>query len=543
MIATAYAVAFLGSRLLIDKQWPTEHPWVLAGLAGALVLRALAQYLQQLTGHRAATETIADLRRRLVEHSAAVGPRGRGADSASTAALATAGLENLRPYMTGYVPQLALAATVTPLALIVIATLDLTSALMACVAIPLIPIFMILIGQMTEGSSERSLVTMRTLWAQTLDLIEGLPTLRALGRDRGSEVLVQKLGEEHKASAMRTLAFAFLSSLALEIIATLGVALIAVSIGLRLVYGNMELFPAIAVLVLAAEVYLPLRMVGQQFHASTDGVAALDEAFHTLESPALPTGAHAPDLRTEAITLTDLTVPGRDSLAPAGLNATIQPGTIHALTGPSGCGKSTAILAILGLLPESTAVTVGEVSVPQLDQQAFWEQVTWLPQRPVVGPGTIREILTGPASSTEPRDHSDTELEHALRLTGLEDVIRTHGWDAMIGRGGHGLSMGQRQRVALTAALLRPRPLVILDEPTAHLDGASEQLVAGVITELKARGCTVLLTAHRTNLLAHADSVTAVASAPLTGESEVASPRSDGSRAGSPRADSQGVPA
>ena len=285
-ITTAWCVASLGADLLANRTWPHDNPFPLIVLAIALVIRASAVWYTQATGHRAATETIGELRRAVVETNARLGPRGRTGEAASTAALATAGLENLRPYLTGYVPQLALSATVTPLALTAIALWDLTSAIVACIALPLIPIFMILIGKMTEGSSARSLATMRTLWAETLDLVEGLPTLRALGRAQGSERIVADLGARHKKSAMTTLAWAFLSSFALELIATLGVALIAVSIGLRLVGGAMELFPAIAVLVLAAEVYLPLRLVGQQFHASTDGLAAVDAAFEILNAPA-----------------------------------------------------------------------------------------------------------------------------------------------------------------------------------------------------------------------------------------------------------------
>ncbi|CAM3998722.1 thiol reductant ABC exporter subunit CydD [Helcobacillus massiliensis] len=525
MITVAWCVGRLGAAVLQHNQWPLEHPGVLGVLTLALAVRALTQWVRELTGHRAATRTIAQLRQRFMRHLALAGPRGRvdangrPTEAASSAALATTGLEALRPYMTGYVPQLALAATVTPLALLAIAWWDLTSAIVALVAIPLIPVFMILIGRMTENASQRSLGTMRTLWSQTLDLVEGLPTLRALGRERGSEQIVEGLGREHKSSAMRTLAFAFLSSFVLELIATLGVALIAVSIGLRLVYAEMELFPAIAVLVLAAEVYLPLRLVGQQFHASADGVAALDAAFAVLTAPLRPEGSTAaPDLRTTTIRIEDLSVTGRDSTAPAGLNVVIEPGGVHALTGPSGCGKSTAVSALLGLLTPTDGRIVLEpagsapIDLADVDLPALHEQVTWLPQRPVIGPGTIREILTGSAAAdgTAP---DDEQLRAAMDATGLGDVIDDRGWDAVIGRGGTGLSVGQRQRVALTAALLQHRPLVILDEPTAHLDGESEDRVIAVIDRLRDAGSTVLIITHRTSLLEVADRVTPVRSA------------------------------
>lgn len=524
-ITTAWCVASLGADLLAHRTWPHDNPLPLIVLAIALVIRASAVWYTQATGHRAATETIGELRRAVVETNARLGPRGRTGEAASTAALATAGLENLRPYLTGYVPQLALSATVTPLALTAIAVWDLTSAIVACIALPLIPIFMILIGKMTEGSSARSLATMRTLWAETLDLVEGLPTLRALGRAQGSERIVADLGARHKKSAMTTLAWAFLSSFALELIATLGVALIAVSIGLRLVGGAMELFPAIAVLVLAAEVYLPLRLVGQQFHASTDGLAAVDAAFEILNAPAAAgkletvdeaTRPAAPSLSRTSIVLRDLSVAGRDRLAPAHLTAVIPPGQITALRGASGEGKSTTIAAILGLLTPTTGSVLlrteegNSIALSEIDRKSLWAQIAWLPQRPVVGPGTLREILheSLPAGIAPGTDEARALIARASRATGLDThVADVHGWDVELGRGGTGLSVGQRQRVALTTALLEAKPLVILDEPTSHLDGASEAMIVRLLETLREQGSSVLVTAHRQALLDVADQV------------------------------------
>lgn len=532
-IATAWALATLGTDLLASRLMPQANLVPLGVLAASLTVRAVAVWWMQATGHRAATATIATLRSRVVAANAAAGPRARMDGSASTTALATAGLENLRPYLTGYVPQLALAATVTPLALAAIAWWDLLSAAVALIALPLIPVFMIIIGLMTEGASQRSLATMRSLWSQTLDLVEGLPTLRALGRAHGSEKIVADVGRRHKQSAMTTLAFAFLSSFALELIATLGVAIIAVSIGLRLVDGSMDLFPAIAILVLAADVYLPLRQVGAQFHASTDGLAALDAAFDLINAPAVPHGdIPAPNLRHAHIEFTNLTVAGRDYPAPANFTATIKPGTITALRGGSGAGKSTALAAFLALLtPTQGSVSLrvpGENPVPVLECEpaSLWSQITWLPQRPAIGPGTIREILLEalPDGAT-PSSHWHV-VEDAARATGLiEHVINVHGWDAPIGRDGTGLSVGQRQRVALTRALINPKPLVVLDEPTSHLDGASEAMIIALITRLNAEGSTVLLSAHRDALLASAHQVIDVPRAHTHTDSEGQTPQ------------------
>ncbi|MDN5600306.1 MAG: thiol reductant ABC exporter subunit CydD, partial [Brachybacterium sp.] len=317
VIVTALVIARLGAALLVERQVPTEAPGMLLVLLAALAVRAGAVLLEEATAHRAATSAISELRGRIVGHAARLGPRagaGRGAD---LTALATTGLENLRPYLVGYVPQLLLTATVTPLCLLTIALLDPLSAVIAIGTLPLVPLFMVLVGKLTVGRSEKLIADMRSLWSQLLDLVDGLPTLRALGREKGPETTVRRLGDRHRASAMGSLRYAFLSSMVLELLATLCVALIAVSIGMRLVYGEVALAPALAVLVLAPEVYQPLRNVGSRYHASTDGLAAVDAAFAVLDEEPPADGIRpAPDLRTSALALRDVAVRSRDGSAP-----------------------------------------------------------------------------------------------------------------------------------------------------------------------------------------------------------------------------------
>lgn len=519
VIATALAVGALGSRLLVDGRWPTDSPGWLAVLALALAVRAAAVLLERATAHRAATAAIADLRARVVAHAARLGPRagaGRGADLTS---LVTTGLEKLRPYLVGYVPQLMLAATVTPACLLVIALLDPLSAVIAVVTLPLIPIFMILIGKLTEGRSERLLADMRSLWAQLLDLVDGLPTLRALGREKGPERVVHELGERHRRSALGSLRYAFLSSMVLELLATLCVALVAVSIGMRLVYGEMELAPALAILVLAPEVYLPLRAVGSQYHASTDGLAAVTAAFEVLEEPVPADGGEpAPDLATATLRLRGIDMESREGLAPAGLDLDLAPGQVLALTGASGAGKTTAVWVLLGLLEpaagraEVVAADGDVLPVTALDRESLWRQVALLPQRPVLPAGTLASVLAEAAPTADA-----AARQEAARRTGLDAVVAERGWDAAVGRGGQGLSLGERQRLALARALLSPAPLVVLDEPTAHLDGASEQKVLDTIAALRAQGRTVLLVAHRSRLIEAADTVVEVRTARAAG--------------------------
>jgi ATP-binding cassette subfamily C protein CydD len=515
VIVTALVIAHLGAQLLVERAVPQDTPAMLGLLVAVLAVRAGAVLVEEATAHRAATAAISDLRARALGHAAHLGPRagaGRGADLTT---LATTGLEKLRAYLVGYVPQLMLSATVTPLCLLTIGLLDPLSAVIATVTLPLIPLFMILVGKMTVGRSEKLLADMRTLWSQLIDLVDGLPTLRALGREKGPEKVVERLGDRHRASAMGSLKFAFLSSLVLELLATLCVALVAVSIGMRLVYGEMELAPALAVLVLAPEVYQPLRNVGSQYHASTDGLAAVSAAFEVLDEPAPADGTRpAPDLRGATLALHGVSVRSRDGHAPHEASLEVRPGRVTALTGPSGAGKTTAAWVLLGLLEPGTgrAEVIGAdgaaVDVRELERRTLWDQVALLPQRPVLPPGTLREVL----ASARP-GAGDGELEAAASAVGLDPVIAQRGWDADLGRAGHGISLGERQRLSLARAMLSPAPLVVLDEPTAHLDGAAEQVVLDLIAALRGQGRTVLVIAHRSRLVEAADDVAAVEAA------------------------------
>ncbi|KRC37555.1 thiol reductant ABC exporter subunit CydD [Oerskovia sp. Root22] len=532
LIASVLAPAIQGSLSLPDVGTP------LALLGAVVAVRAGVAWAQERFALKAATKTVAELREQVVSHAVALGPRwlatGRGP---AVATLATRGLDDLEPYMVRYLPQLLLAATVTPATLAVVLGLDWISAIIIAVTIPLIPVFMILVGQLTAGTSERRLEVMQRLGSQVLDLMAGLPTLRAFGREHGPEKRVRALGDANRRATMGTLRVAFLSGMVLELLTTLSVALVAVGIGLRLVYGEVGLEPALAVLVLAPEVYLPLRQVGMHFHASTDGIAAANQAFEVLDEPLRPVGTTpAPSLAGARISFEGVSVRAgdRDVLAPAALTTTFgsaageagsasgapSSGTVVALTGPSGSGKTTTALVLLGLLaPDAGRVVVtprdGEpVDLAEIDPATWWPQVAWVPQRPTLTPGTVREVVL------DGREVSDDDLAEAARLSGLDAVLDVlpEGWATPIGQGGVGLSVGQRQRVALTAALLGDPsrvPLVVLDEPTAHLDARGERAVLDAVRAWRDQGRTVVVVAHRTSLVDLADQVVTVSSAAL----------------------------
>ena len=512
-------------------------------LIGLLVLvfalRVIVTYVQEAYGHRAALRVIADLRTQVIRRAGDRGSRWLSAGrTSSTVTLATEALDDLEPYFVKFLPQMILTVTVTPLTLAVILWLDWISAIAILVCLPLIPIFMILVGRMTQANSQARLKSMERLSQQLLDLLAGLSTLKALGREQSPRRRVKDLGEDYADKTMRTLYVAFLSGAVLEFLATLSTALVAVEVGLRLVYGNIGLFAGLAIIMLTPEAFKPLREVGAQFHASADGVAACQAAFDILDepltgsesegtnqapeyAPGVSTSADvdstrrdAPDLRRSAIEIHNLSVkaPGRDTVAPQSLSAHIEPGSITALKGPSGSVKSTTVSVLLQLVePTAGTITIGGTNLNTIDKESLWRQVSWVPQRPVIVPGTVLEN-TGSKETTEanesPQEPSDS-LRSAAALTGFDAVVASlpEGWNTRLGQGGVGLSVGQRQRLALTRALVEPRPLVILDEPSAHLDAMSETFVSAAVRELAANGTTVLVIAHRNAILELADSI------------------------------------
>ncbi|MDZ7928805.1 thiol reductant ABC exporter subunit CydD [Rhodococcus sp. NPDC076796] len=486
--------------------WTTE----LAVLAGAVAVRVLATGAQSRYAHRSASRVVAELEVEVLSAATRFEPRELDREREELAVVVTRAIGGLRAYLTGYLPALVSAVIVTPLVLIVIVTQDVTSALIIAVTLPLIPIFMILIGLLTKGRAAATLTTMTRLSAQLLDLLAGLPTLRALRREHGPAARIRALGDAHRRTTMRALKVAFLSSMVLELLATLCVALVAVGIGLRLVFGEMTLEAGIIALILAPEVYFPLRAVGTQFHAAEDGVEAADRAFRVLDRRTTqPIGGRTVDATTADIELVGLTVANRDGDAPAALSALCRKGTITVLTGPNGSGKSTALQAVLGLTtPTSGAVLVGGVPVVDLDLDRWWAQVAWLPQRPVLLPGTLYENVTlhGVPDAAA--------LDAACRAAGFDAVLRDHpnGWNTRVGQGGVGLSLGELQRLALTRTFVSDAPVMVLDEPTAHLDAASEKTVLQAIRDAADRGVTVVMVGHRRSVLHAADRVVEVRS-------------------------------
>jgi ATP-binding cassette subfamily C protein CydCD len=500
LLATTISGAFIGGLGVEGLAGP------LVALAVVLGLRSVLGWVSDVVAQRISGAVKADLRVRLLERAVALGPRW-AADQASgeVALLATRGLDALDGYFGRYLPQLALAAIVPFAVVVCLFAVDVVAALTVAVTVPLIPVFMILIGKMSETHRARRWAALGRLAHRFTDVVAGLPTLRAYGRAESQVAILRSITDAYRTTTMATLRVAFLSALALELLATISVALVAVGVGLRLAVGDLTLEVGLFALILAPEAYLPLRRLGAEFHASEEGVTAAARAFEIIDVPAPGGGGGArPPAAIGALVVDAVSVdqPGRDLVAPADVSLVVRPGEIVAVTGPSGAGKSTLLGVILGLLePSSGRVAVraadgAETDVRDLDADAWRARVAWVPQVPYLFPGSVADNVRLAMPSA-----SDDEVRTALASVGLGDLPP----DRVLGERGRGLSSGQRRRVGLARALVRRAPVLLLDEPTAGLDEVAEAVVLAAVRDAARGGAAVLLVAHRPGAVAEAD--------------------------------------
>jgi thiol reductant ABC exporter CydD subunit len=513
LLAGILADVIIGGLGLPDVQ--TRLVW----LAVVIAIRAGLAWTSEEVARRSAVSVTTGLRRELLVHAAGLGPRWRSAErGGELSVLATRGIDSLHDYVARYLPQLVLSVVIPLMMLVYLFTADLTSAVIVAVTLPLIPVFMALVGWYTDRQTREKWQSLSRLAGHFTDVVAGLPTLKVFGRARAQAEAVRKVTDDYRRASMGTLRVAFLSSMVLELLASLSVALVAVAIGLRLVYGDLTLQVGLAVLILAPEAYLPLRQLGTQFHAAADGVAAAGTVLEVLETP-LP----APGTRTDvpippALRLDGVTVgrPGeRGSVGP--LSLTIPAGAVTVVTGDSGAGKTTLLQLLAGVQrPDAGAIVVTgsdadhPVDLAEFAPAAWRRELSWAGQGGAMQAGSIRDNLALGNPGV-----GDGTLRGALQQVDADGFVDRlpQGWHTPLGEGGAGLSQGQRQRLSLARALARPSSLVLLDEPTAALDEDTEERVLRGI-KAATGGRTVVLVTHRPAPLALADQVIALPSGP-----------------------------
>ncbi len=491
------AVAFHGQSLA--TQWG-----LLAVLLGLFVLRAGLSWASEIVAFRASASIKTDLRRELLQHLFARGPVPlAGERSGDLATTLIDGVEALEPYFSRYLPQMALVSLIPLAILVVVFPVDWISGLILLICGPLIPFFMVLVGYAAEAINQRQWRQLLLMSSHFLDVLQGLTTLKIFGRAKDEIAIVAHLSDEYRKTTMAGLRVAFLTSAVLEFFASLGIALVAVSLGVRLlqVHAAIDFYAAFFVLLLAPEYFSPLRGLATHYHARMSAIAAAKRIFEILDAP-LPPVPQAPLEVLPAVRegvslrLEDLHYrydpEGPEALA--GFSAAFPAGSYTALVGSSGAGKSTVANAILGFVqPEKGKIWVDGVDLHGIDPRSWYEQIAWIPQNPRLFAGSIADNLRLARPQASPE-----ELREAAQAANALSFIEAlpHAWDTQLGDLGSGISGGQVQRLALARAFLRDPRLLILDEATANLDMESEALFLDSLERLR-QGRTVIVIAHR----------------------------------------------
>jgi thiol reductant ABC exporter CydD subunit len=516
LLARVAARAFDGASL-DDVAWP------LGLLVVVVFARSAGAWAFEVAGRRAAGDVISQLRLELVESRLRNRPAALdGAQSAEVATAAVSGVDALETTFARYLPQVVLAVVVPIAVLVLVASIDLVAAGVMLVTLPLVPVFMWLVGRYTERRARERWQALALLSNHFLDVVRGLPTLRAFNRGQAQVGRIAEVSEEYRRTTMGTLRIAFLSGAVLELAATLGIALVAVVVGVRLVDGRIEFEPALTVLVLAPELYLPLRNLAAHFHASADGAAVAERMLDLSETEvAAPGHGAAPNPAAEPIVFerVSFAYPLRNGDVLAGIDLELRPGETVALVGASGAGKSTLVSLLLGFAqPGEGRILVGDVDLAGVDPAEWRRRVAYVPQRPTLFHGTVADNirLGNPAADAE-------DVRRAAELAGAHEFVSAlpQRYETLVGEAERQLSTGERRRIALARAFLRDAPLVLLDEPTADLDPARVALVSAAIERLRP-GRTVLLVAHRPEVASQADRIVRLADGRVATELEPA---------------------
>ncbi len=504
VLAQAVTLAVAITRVFLGGADFHDISKLLVLLAGLTVLRAALAYLQETATARASAVVKSQLRQGLMHRVVAAGPSWLSDHrTGEITQLATRGVDALDPYFSRYLPQVALTAIISPLFVVVIWATDWISGVVVLLTLPVVLLFMALAGTSAQRRADDQWRTLARMSNHFLDIVDGLTTLRVFGRARAQRRAVQSVTHEYRRTTMGVLRLSFLSSFVLDLFATLSVAVVAVQVGLRLIGGSIELEVALVVLLLAPEAFQPLRTLGASFHAAAEGKSVSGKILDLLEDPAPQPGRRTACAPAVFVAVDHVSVRRADgaTCAPAPTSFGLSKSELVALVGPSGCGKSTLVGVMLGFVPPSAgAVWMDDVSVAQAERQSWLGHIAWMPQRPTLVADTVADNVRLGAP-----DATDDEVASAMAAACCEGVDPRR----RIAQNGADLSAGERQRIALARCFLRTErgaSLLLLDEPTAHLDAPTEQRVLAAIRQFGV-GRFVLMVAHRPAAIDFADRI------------------------------------
>jgi ATP-binding cassette subfamily C protein CydD len=502
---------------IIDTVFRQAPAWrVIAPLVGLFALFSTLRVLFGWAGHHEAKKGTLVIRKTLTERLsgtvAALGPSyTRSGQSGRIVTTLLKGVESVDAWFSQYIPQLFLSLIIPVVILVAVFPADWLSGLILVLTAPLIPVFMILIGKRASAATEKQWNTMSRMSGHFLDMLQGLSTLKLFAQAKTRRDGIEEASENFRHSTMQVLKIAFLSSLTLELVGTLGTAVVAVSIGVRMLGGHLSFRPGFFALLLVPDFYLTLRLLGTKFHAGMEGVTASKEMYEILDrAKEIPEAGFreltAGELSSNSIVIDNLSYkfPGSDKPALDAVSLAIEPGTVTALTGPSGAGKSTLLNLLLRFIePSDGTISLGSRKTREFSLDSWYRQIAWVPQHPFLFNATIRENLL-----MARRDAKPEEIDKALKQAGLLDMVHSlpDGLETVIGEEGARLSGGEAQRLSLARAFLKDAPLLLLDEPTSHTDPILEAQLRKAMETLM-QGRTVVMIAHRLESIRNADRI------------------------------------
>ena len=513
IVSQAWLLSSIIAKVFLDQQTLEAVQKDLIGLLLIIIGRGLAVYGRERSSGGMSIGVRSNIRRSLFDHLLRISPKEVSAErTGELTTTLTQGIDRLDAYFRIYLPQVFITAILPLIVLWVVFPIDWISGLVFILTAPLIPIFMILIGRQADKETLKQWKLLGRLGGHFHEVLQGLKTLKVFGLSKAQTKVIRSVSDQYASATLNVLRIAFLSGFVLEILATISTAVIAVQIGLRLLYGQIEFVESLFILILAPDFYFPFRQLGAAYHSGMEGIHAAERIFEIESMPTMQQPvSHSPSARVRVIPFGEVefrhlsyTYRKGEQETLSDVNFKLDVNSTTALVGPTGAGKSTILSLLLKFIyPSAGEITVSGIDLQSVENRWWWEQITWVPQFPYLFNDTVEENLriSKPYASRQ-------EIMDALKKASLLDFINSlpGGLETKIGEKGTKFSGGQAQRLAIARAYLKDAPFLIFDEPTKNLDVESEEQIRTSLDDLTTRK-TMLIVAHRLSSVRFADQI------------------------------------